>query len=320
MKKSTRVWLITAASLVLSGCILFAGVMSAIGWDFSKLSTVRYETNTHEVFEPFSDISLATDTADIVFAPSDDGKCRVECYEEENAKYSVAVEGDTLVIKVIDDRDWHDRIGFSIGSPKITVYLPAVEYGALSINGNTGNIELPKALSFGRADISANTGDVNFYAFARGAVKLITSTGNICVEDTSVDAIDLSVTTGRVTVSGVKCEGAVSISVSTGKAYLTDIACGSLTSNGTTGDIALKNVIAADKLSIERSTGNVTLDGADADGIFISTGTGNVAGSLLSDKVFIAQSNTGSVDVPKTASGDICKIDTDTGNIEIKIR
>ena len=58
MRKATKVWLITAASLVLIGCILFAGVISTIGGDFSKLSTVGYETNTHEIVEPFGNISL----------------------------------------------------------------------------------------------------------------------------------------------------------------------------------------------------------------------------------------------------------------------
>lgn len=55
MRKATKVWLIAAASLVLIGCMLFVGVMFATGWDFSKLSTVGYETNTHEIAEPFRD-------------------------------------------------------------------------------------------------------------------------------------------------------------------------------------------------------------------------------------------------------------------------
>ena len=88
---------------------------------------------------------------------------------------------------------------------------------------------------------------------------------------------------------------------------------------GTTGNIALDNVIAADKLSITRSTGNVSFDGSDAAEITVRTDTGNITGRLLTDKVFIAASDTGSVEVPRTVTGGRCEIDTDTGNIRIEI-
>lgn len=73
MKKATKIWLITAALLVLAGGILFAGIMAAENWDFGKLSTVRYVTNTYPVSEPFRNLSFETDTVDIVLVPSDDG-------------------------------------------------------------------------------------------------------------------------------------------------------------------------------------------------------------------------------------------------------
>lgn len=53
MKTRTKVWLIIAASLVLTGCILFAGVMTALKWDFMELATVKYETNIYEISEAF---------------------------------------------------------------------------------------------------------------------------------------------------------------------------------------------------------------------------------------------------------------------------
>ena len=233
MKKAAKAWLITAAFLVLAGCILFAGVMSMLGWDFAKLSTARYETNIHEISETFSDISLTTDTADIVFALSNDGKCRVECYEPENAKHSAAVANDTLIIEINEQKSWYDYIGFQFGSPRITVYLPQAEYGALSISESTGRIEIPKDFSFERADISASTGSVVFSAAAQAAVKIKTGTGNICVENNSVGSLDLSVTTGKAAVSKLTCAGSIAINVSTGAAYLTDVACKSVLSNGT---------------------------------------------------------------------------------------
>lgn len=229
MRKTTKVWLMIAASLMLAGCI------------FAKLLMVKYETNTYEVGKAFSDISISTDTADIIFALSDDGKCKVECYEKQNAKHSVTVENDVLVVRI--NKSWYDYIGYDFGWSKITVYLPKTEYNALFINESTGNVEIPKDYLFENVDISLSTGDVNFFASVSKLVKIKASTGNICVENISAGALDLSVTTGEVTVSGVTCRDDITVDVVTGSAYLTDSSCRSVISSVITGNISMNNVI-----------------------------------------------------------------------------
>lgn len=322
MRTRTKIWLIIAASLVLIGCILFVGVMTMLRWNFMELATVKYETNTYEISEAFDRISMNTDTADIVFALSDDGKCTVECHEEERAKHSVTVEDGALTVDLIDERSVYDYIGYiglNFGSPKITIYLPKVEYSSLLISEDTGDIEIPKDFTFKDVDISSSTGDVDYCASASEIIKVKTSTGDIRVENISAGALDLTVSTGKVTVSGVTCEGDVTVGVSTGEAYLTDIRCKNLISGGDTGDISLHNVIAAEKFSIKRSTGDVKFDGSDATEIFVETDTGDVTGTLLTEKVFITQTDTGDVDIPQTTTGGKCEIITNTGDIIIDI-
>ncbi len=148
MRKATKAWLIAAAALVLLGCLLFAVVMSGLQWDFTKLSTVQYETNTYGIAEAFHSISIKTDTADIVFACSDEENARVECHEEDKAKHSVTVEDGTLIISMIDTRSWRDHIGFNLGTPKITVYLPDTEYDTLTIDEDAGDINIPGDIMF----------------------------------------------------------------------------------------------------------------------------------------------------------------------------
>ena len=320
MRKTAKIWLVIAASLVFVGLIMFAAVMSEYKWDFSKLSTGKYETNTYEISEEFSNLSMNTDTADIIFALSDDGKCRVECYEEEKAKHSVAVQENTLVIKMIDEKSWYDYIGINFGSPKITVYLPKAEYTSLFINGSTGDIEIPKNFKFEGVDISLSTGDVNFFASASKLIIIKTSTGTICVENTSAGTLDLSASTGRITVSNVICGGDANINVSTGRTNLNNIECKNLTSSGDTGNISLNNVIAAEKFSIKRNTGDVRFDGSDAAEILVETDTGDVTGTFLSEKTFFVETDTGSVDVPESITGGRCEITTNTGDIELDIQ
>ena len=318
MKRAAKKWLIAAGALVLAGFLLFVGVMSTLKWDFTKLSTVSYETNTYEIADTFRDISIITDTADISFALSDNGKCTVECREQEHATHSVTVEGDALVIRN-DRRTWNDYIGIFLDAPRITVYLPEAQYRALSIHGSTGKAAIPGDFTFESVEITLTTGSVVYRAPTSETVQIKTTTGSIRLENLPAGSVALSVTTGTVNASDVTCKGDFSVNVSTGGTYLTDVSCQSLVSKGTTGGISLNNVIAADSFSIERTTGTVKLNGCDAAELSVKTTTGSITGTLLSDKVFFTDTATGSVDVPKTTTGGRCELKTSTGNIKIKV-
>lgn len=309
-----------AISLLGVGSLLFAGALIAAGFDFTKLNTAKHETNTYEIREDFSKMSLDTDTAEIKFVLSEHEQCKVVCVEREDMKHAVSVKNGTLTIATVDTSRWYDHIGFFFDESRITVYLPKREYASLWIRGGTGDIEIPGEFTFGAVDISASTGDVRCYASTSEQMKIGLSTGDIRVEDVSVGALELSVTTGAVTVSSVDCEGDIDVAVSTGKATLRDVSCRALTSRGSTGAMILKNVIAAESFSIKRSTGAIRLEGSDAGEIYVKTSTGSVKGTLLSEKVFITETNTGRIRVPKSVNGGRCEIKTSTGDIDVDIQ
>lgn len=241
MSKKTIVWLIIATFLVFLGSAMFTVAIAESNWDFAKLGTVKYETNNYQIDEEFQNVSLQTDTANIVLVPAEDGVCKVVCYEEEKIKHSVSVQDGTLIIDRVDEREWYDYIGISFGRTKITVYLPDKEYDTLSVF------------------------------------------------------------------------------VSTGETHITGLQCKNLITKGSTGDVSLERVIASESISVQRSTGDIELERCDGAELFIETDTGDVEGALLSDKVFFADSDTGEIDVPKTTSGGLCEIFTDTGDIQMEI-
>lgn len=319
MDNTVKIWLIVGAALVILGLVIFAIVMTVNHWDFSKLSTVRYMTNTHTLNVDFTDIFIETNTAELLFVPSDDGTCKVVCHESEKERHSVTVQDGVLTIQKTDTRKWYDHIGISWGHTTITLYLPQSSYQTLTVNSSTGDVTLPKEFGFESMDVAISTGHINTEASVSGIAKLKTSTGDICVKGITAETLDLSVSTGKVTVSDVTCNMDVSIGVSTGKVRLTNLKCNQLVSQGTTGDITLTNVVAANAFSITRSTGDVRFDKCDAGQIAVKTSTGNVTGSLLSDKIFITQTGTGKINVPKTTAGGRCDISTDTGDIKLQI-
>lgn len=312
-------WFIIAGLLMVLGLVVFAGVMTSLNWDFSRLSTSKFITNTYEISDAFTDISINTDTSDVIFLPSEDGTCKIVCYEEENVLHDVSVEEGTLKIRAHDRRKWYMHIGINFSSPKITVYLPENQYGALMVKRSTGDVNIGDHASFDSVEVTMSTGDVKCLASVSGLMRIKASTGDISVENLSAAMVDLTVTTGKVTVSGVTCQETMRIKVSTGKANVTDTQCKNLISTGSTGTITLKNVIAAEKFSIERSTGDVKFDSSDAAEIYVKVSTGDVRGSLRSDKVFFVDTSTGDVSVPKTVTGGKCEITTSTGDVRITI-
>ncbi len=253
-------WLILAAALVVVGGLLFGGVMMAQNWNFFKLQTTAFETYTHQIQDPYHNISINIDTVDLMILPTEESTTTVVCFEQEKVKHTVQVKADTLFIEVVDSRKWYEYISFSFQSPRITVYLPKATYETVSVTASTADMQVE--------NLSAN----------------------VCT-----------------------------LTLSTGDMNLTDIQCKNIKATASTGDIHLKNVVAAQEFSAQTGTGDIFLEGCDAERLKIKTSTGDVVGLLLSPKVFVAQTNTGDVNVPQSAEGGLCEIHTGTGDIDVDV-
>lgn len=293
MKKK---YIVLAASLLALGLILFGGAMTMLKWNFSRFTTTKYETVTHDLTEDFQNIKIESGTADVVFLPAEGDTCTVICEQEKKIPFTVTVADGTLKIERNDLRKWYEYISIGFRSPKITVALPKGEYDALAVKANTGDATI-KDISFGTLGITARTGDVT-------------------VENAVIGALDVSLTTGRITLSNVTADG-IKTHVSTGKTFLTNVKANSLSSDGSTGDLTMTDTVISGKLSVERSTGDVRFTRCDAGEIEIKADTGDVDCSFLTEKVIFATTDTGKVDIPQSTVGGKCVIETDTGDIKV---
>lgn len=367
-------WFSFALLLILMGGIVF--MMSGCSVDDGFVKFLQNASDkSASIGEKFANIEIISDTAELTFVPADE--CKIEYTTHKRITYSTTVENDTLKIKVEDNRRWFQKI-FSFGdSSKLTVYLPAGVYSALTIEQNTGNIKVPAYYLFGSVDIDVSTGDTGFYALVIEALKIHATTGDITLENVSCGSLDTKVSTGKTRLSnvsvtgdatvkastgdtfltGVSCYGNLStvartgdltatglnggslsierstgkvslrdvicgdmtVAISSGKVALTDVSCTSFTSTGNTGDIEMTNLIASGKIDIERSTGDVDFSGCDAEEIYVTTDTGSVHGTLLTNKIFQVRTSTGKIDVPEFWEGGKCKITTTTGDVKIRI-
>lgn len=279
MRKATKIWLITAACLVIAGIACMSGALAAVGFDIHRLSTVKFVTDTAEISEKFDKIAVDITSADIEMKRSDSKKCRVEFYDREKTAHTAVVKDQTLIIGENDAGNWFDSFGLSFDSPKITIYLPKDRYTAVTIETVTGDVRIPKDFTFDELTVNATTADVECAANVTENCKISLTTGDISLSDIDTDAVEASVTTG---------------------------------------DVSLRSVKAKESILIVSTTGDIRFDRCDAEEISISTTTGDVTGSLLSGKRFDVNSTTGDVRVPESSGRGSCKITTVTGDIRIE--
>lgn len=311
--------LIIALTLLIVGGMIFVSIMTYHGWDFSKLDSGSYETENHEISEPFSAISISTDVADVKILPSADGKVKVSCFENIKMKHSVSIADGTLKIELCDERAWYDHIGLFFTKQTVTVYLPEAEYGSLNITASTGEVSVPCDFKFLSIGIDAVTADINCEASAEESITVSATTGDIILKNASANSVSLSVTTGDIKASAVSCTTVFQAKCSSGDIELSGVSCRDLISTGSTGNIKLSGVISSGDFRVERGTGDITLDRCDGAELHIKTTTGDVCGTLLTDKTFLARASTGDVTVPENTSGGRCEINTKTGDIIISI-
>ena len=299
MKKSVKIWLITAFSLILVGAMIFGGALAVLKWDLSGFWKNSFEKEEYVFTEAVKSISVSVKEAKVEIVSTTASAVSVKTNEHKNAKHTVTLTDGVLSIEVDDQRAWYEHI-FSFGSPTVTVELPEGVYGDLRVEAKTGDVTVDKGLTFGNVAVSVRTGDIKCLASARGDASLKASTGDIEVKNAAFGVLSLSVSTGDIELENVR---AAAVTVASG-----------------TGDVALKNTLLSGALHVDVGTGNVSFEDFDAAEIFVKTRTGDVKGSILSEKVFIASARTGKKDVPKTTSGGRCEITTGTGDIIITVK
>ena len=258
MSRKIKLWLIVAASLVVIGCVIFASVMSTLKWDFSKLSTQNFELNTHEITEDFSNISIVSNTADIVFKVSENKNCSVVCFEKETEKHSVFVQDDTLFVEINHETEWYQHIGINFESPKITIFLPESEYDSLIVKESTGDINIQN-ISLKALNLSVSTGDVFLTNIKCENFTSKSDTGDISLENVvATEKILIETTTGDVEFK--KCDAnEIFVRTSTGDVKGSFLTNKVFAVETRTGDINVPETSNGGKCEIKTSTGDIEI-------------------------------------------------------------
>ncbi len=359
MKKAKKIAMITAVSMIAVGIICLVGSLALIRFDVAELDTMEWETKTYTVEDAFTNISVQGGDATVGIVPATDGKCKVVCTENDVIYDKVTVVDNTLTIERVDESEWYHNIGMHFGEIEITVYLPESEYEALFIDNTGGRIDVQGDFTFAEAEVINSSGRTNFMADVEGTLKVENTSGGMYVGDNSVGdllikgtsgsievmnvvatgTVEVDGNSGGISVSKVECEnlsvenssgvlrlsdivatGDVNVKGTSGGVHLDGIECESLTGENSSGKINCTDVIASGELKLDNSTGGISLEACDASTINLSATSGSIRGTLLTNKIFVAEATSGSVDVPMTGESDeICTVTTTSGSIKMSI-
>ena len=275
------------------GLLILAGLGRSI---YLKNTEV---TETYNIDEPYTDIKIEGKDLDVIINSSNNEN-KVVYSENKKVTIETNVIDGVLTIKQNDNRKFYDML-FNFSDFEVNLYLTEELINSLNIKGQVGDIEINKGFTFSNVGISNSTGDVEFKSNVKNNLSISNSTGDIEVENSNVG-------------------GSLNIETRTGDIELSNTNCNELDIKVSTGDTELVNTLVTTDFKMEGSTGDVRFDEFDASNIEVSVGTGNVKGTIKSSKIFIAKSETGSVSVPETVIGGVCKITTSTGNIKISYK
>lgn len=266
MKKAKKIAIIVAVSMIAVGMISSVSALAVMDFDFTKVDTMEWTTNTYTIEDDFENISIEGREAAVSLVPSEDGSCKVVCTENDKVYNEITVADNTLVIKRIDNSKWYDNIGVTWEQIEITVYLPETEYEILSIDNTSGRLEVPADFTFAEAEVENSSGSTSFMAEVKGALMVENTSGGVYVGETNVGSLSVKGSSGSAEVASVNAESDVEVSTTSGRIDIADIECANLTVENSSGSIHVTSVTASGNMDVKGTSGSTHITEADVKG------------------------------------------------------
>lgn len=330
--------LLSATILTLAGGGIALAGCAMNDFDYKKMDTNKYVSDIVTLDGAYENIYIKQETAKITLAKSDDSKTHIEYNLIDKAENDFSINANTLTVST-KVKNAFNISWFNANEQYVTIYLPELSYSNLTIENDTGSINVDNTYSFNEAFVKNDTGAIYFDANVKNNLKVENDTGKISINNSKIGNLEANGNTGSIELTNIFVDSNINISNDTGKILLnkvnaladvkiendtgrielTELKAANLTTENDTGKTLLKNTIITNNVIIESDTGSVEFEHSDANTFDVKTSTGSVKGSIVSPKIFNAISSTGNVNVPDSVTGGICKIKTSTGSINITI-
>ncbi len=328
MKKSVKTALIVSATLILSGFLMLFAVLWSLSFDFSKLdytayNNVEYKVSVYDVDYDFTDVYIDETSLDINFELTNEEKSYVRVMAQENIIHQVYVENEKLIIKRADNTSINSVWGINIATqtPSLTVYLPKKNFENLTIKTTSGDIFIyeNKHFSFKNCEISANSGDVDVLGCVTDSLTVNNTSGKIDVGFCSIKNVTLSTNSGDVYLQKLSDSEDISVKTTSGDTYISLVTCDNLCAESNSGEQECLNTEVSGITEMHTTSGDITLEAFDSGELNLWSISGSIYGEFISNKNFITDSASGTINAPIGGTGGNCLVRTNSGDITLKL-
>ena len=277
-----KIFVILGAILLVAGVAVFVGGMTAGGWDFSILNTVRYTQKSYDaeggvtsVHIEYSNAAISVEYSETAETVHIDYPVRLNERGEETAQIEITEKDGALT--VVEHVDWQD----SLFQWDIDLFQWDIDLDFGDDSARTVRVVLPAGQNIA-LDLYTQNGSVSLNADGEAlpSLDLHSNNGSISVSGTLTVAEDAAFQTdnGSVNVSGVSAAGDLTLRTSNGSMRAENISADSLEARSSNGSLRLADIAAADSLTAKTNNGAIELLGdITAKMLTVSTSAGDIA-------------------------------------------
>ena len=254
MKKTVKV----AVALLIAGVVLALAGFAMAGFDFGNLNAGG--ALVERMFEAEGDVLelvVADHNADIVITPSEDGKARLTCQENEEMAYDIREEGGRLYIEKVEQRQ--NGLGAWFGlhlNGKLEIELPAGAHVDISNGNGAVRVDGGDGVCFPTVTIATDNGPIAVRNVSAGAVALGTDNDSVTVENVSADTLRVETDNGSIDLNSVQADD-ISLRTGNDNVRMEGVEADALEAVTDNGDVTFDGLTVRESLSLQTDNGDI---------------------------------------------------------------
>lgn len=254
MKKTAKV----AVVILIAGAVLALAGFAMAGFDFGNLNAGgALVERQYEAEGDVVELVVADRNADIVITPSEDGKARLTCWENEEMAYDIREEGCRLYIEKVEQRQsglgaW---FGFHLNG-KLEIELPAGAHVDISNGNGAVRVDGGDDVSFPTVTITTDNGPIAVRNVSAGAVALGTDNDSVTVENVSADTLRVETDNGFIDLNGVQADD-ISLRTGNDNVRMEGVEADALEAVTDNGDVTFDGLTVRESLSLQTDNGDI---------------------------------------------------------------
>ena len=273
MNKKLSIVLAIIYGIIVIGLIVGVVLLISNNFSFGGFGGKDMKIIASEEYDEIGKLNINAKTADIFVKTSKDNKIKVEVYSARDEKASIVNSEEELNV-TLEESNCFLFCWFRKNS-KIEVYLPSEYTNDITIKSTTGDIEMDDFAS-SDVNITVTTGDIKLKSVNNATLKATTgditvvsvndiiadlSTGDVVISKVN-NYLDLSTSTGDITISTANLTKNSNISTSTGDVKISTINDVYVDAKSSTGDSNINNNNRKSdiELKIKTSTGDIDVN------------------------------------------------------------